>query len=698
MGIRGVDEAVEAFEAAAAEFAAFVRRGLGGRGSGTGSQMDSGTGSGMGSGGGDPLRGQADACLDGLGGSVRVDAMVAAFRVRLAAAYAGKAAALDGPVRSPGEHAAQEMGVVSEVACALTVSERSASALLAQAHELTTALPLTLAALQSGDLSWQHARVMVDETTGLDAAGAAALEARFLGPDVPDRARECPAGELVPSRFRHKARTWRERHHPVSIEKRHARSVLDRRLEYVPDRDGMAWLSAYLPADRAAGIWNGITATARTLQGPAETRTMTQLRADIAAKLLLSAGSTGTTASPTEASTTASPAEASTDTAAGSPSTNNVGAGNSGYTTTAGSTPARDATAGSRAPDRDVSAGCPAGPDLTAGSSPDSHGDAGSVPANGTMAGNDVLAGHVETTGTAAGNDVLAGRVETNGTAAGSESVAGSDVSLGNDLMTGRVPSPAAQVLVTVPVFALMGLTDEPATLDGYGPIPASMARNLVADGAGSFHRVLTDPRNGAPLEIGRQSYRIPAAMRQWLRMRDGKCPFPGCNNQSLDNEADHLLAWADGGTTGISNLGQPCPKHHRLKHTTAWTPTEASIDKPPGWTSPTGRHYQSEHQDWEPPQWPPQMLNQLPNQALSPALSGEIGPGEILRPDELPPSDNPASDVPRLGAVPECPLPEGLFPEGTLPDRARLKDPMPVWGSAVVPAELTRPKLTGPN
>jgi hypothetical protein len=55
--------------------------------------------------------------------------------------------------------------------------------------------------------------------------------------------------------------------------------------------------------------------------------------------------------------------------------------------------------------------------------------------------------------------------------------------------------------------------------------------------------------------------------MRQWLRLRDGRCPFPGCNNPSLDNEADHLLAWADGGGTGISNLAQPCPKHHRLSN-----------------------------------------------------------------------------------------------------------------------------------
>ena len=131
------------------------------------------------------------------------------------------------------------------------------------------------------------------------------------------------------------------------------------------------------------------------------------------------------------------------------------------------------------------------------------------------------------------------------------------------------------------------------------------MARRLVADGASSLRRVLTDPRNGAPLEIGRSTYRVPTALRQWLRLRDGRCPFPGCNNHSLDNDADHLLAWADGGTTGISNLGQPCRRHHRLKHTTPWTPVNATRDEPPGWISPTGRTYPSEHQDWEPPHWP---------------------------------------------------------------------------------------------
>jgi hypothetical protein len=147
--------------------------------------------------------------------------------------------------------------------------------------------------------------------------------------------------------------------------------------------------------------------------------------------------------------------------------------------------------------------------------------------------------------------------------------------------------------------------------LDGYGPIPASMARDLVANGADSFYRVLIDPRDGAPLEIGRTSYRLTKAMRNWLRLRDGKCSFPGCSNQSLDNDADHLLAWAQGGTTGISNLGQACPAHHKLRHAGPWTPTPATKDEPPGWISPSGRHYKSEHQDWEPPHWPNQLKPQ---------------------------------------------------------------------------------------
>ncbi|MCB5294678.1 hypothetical protein BJQ90_04147 [Arthrobacter sp. SO3] len=218
-------------------------------------------------------------------------------------------------------------------------------------------------------------------------------------------------------------------------------------------------------------------------------------------------------------------------------------------------------------------------------------------------------------------------------------------------------------------------MTGEPAVLDGYGPIPPSMARRLVADGAGSFYRVLTDPRDGAPLEIGRTRYRLTKAQRRWLSLRDGKCPFPGCSNASLDNDADHLLAWADGGTTGISNLGQPCPRHHKLKHGSAWTPSGASKDKPPGWTSPTGRYYPSEQQDWEPPHWPDGLLVTGAN--TDTVTFPDMDAGTHLDPDAGTDHGPPADP----GYCPEPPPagPFGLDP-GPDPDQELPADPFPDW------------------
>ncbi|WP_369693206.1 DUF222 domain-containing protein [Arthrobacter sp. DNA4] len=377
------------------------------------------------------------------------------------------------PDASIQDRAYADMSVVEEIAGVLTISSAAAGALVEQSRRICS-LPPVMDALAAGVLSWQHAKIIADETEGLTSEGAASLVAHFFDPDAPNPARGAAPGELVPSRFRAKVRSWRERHHPDSIEKRHAKGVADRRMEYTPDRDGMAWVSLYLPGDTACAIWNRTTATARGLQGPTEERTLTQLRPDIAASLLLGDGQTTQTGKPME---------------------------------------------------------------------------------------------------------------------------------------VGQVPTPRADVLVTVPVLSLLGQTDEPAVLDGFGPIPTSMARKLVADGADSFYRVLVDPRDGAPLEIGRKNYRLTETIKRWIRMRDTKCTFPGCTNRTPDNETDHLTAWEHDGTTNASNLAQLCPKHHRLKHHSQWTPSTATENNPPGWTSPTGRHYKPDHQDADPTHWPPGFL-----------------------------------------------------------------------------------------
>jgi hypothetical protein len=306
-------------------------------------------------------------------------------------------------------------------------------------------------------------------------------------------------------------------------------------MEYTPDRDGMAWLSLYIPAHQASAIWNRTTALARGLQSPDEPRTMTQLRPDIAAHLLLAAGQalTRTAGTSTEQNTTGQ----------GNTSQRNPGEGNPGQGNAVRTHDGDQDTIG-------LASLAPADLD-------------DSITAAAVTATADHQAPATAEYENASGNGYA-------------------------DL--GNVPMPKVDVLITVPVFALLGLTDEPANLDGYGPVPASMARKLVTDGASSFYRVLVDPRDGAPLEIGRTSYRLTKAMKKALQLRDGKCTFPGCNNHSLDNDTDHLTAWHHGGNTGISNLAQLCPKHHRLKHNSPWEPTPATHNEPPGWTSPTGR------------------------------------------------------------------------------------------------------------
>ncbi|SDK89391.1 hypothetical protein SAMN04487916_1041, partial [Arthrobacter sp. ov407] len=91
----------------------------------------------------DPLRKLADDCLDGFAEVARLEARTAALKVRLAADYVQATKALAPPAASPQEHTAQELAVIAEVACVLTVSERTAGALLSESLALTTALPLT---------------------------------------------------------------------------------------------------------------------------------------------------------------------------------------------------------------------------------------------------------------------------------------------------------------------------------------------------------------------------------------------------------------------------------------------------------------------------------------------------------------------------------------------------------------------------
>lgn len=158
----------------------------------------------------------------------------------------------------------------------------------------------------------------------------------------------------------------------------------------------------------------------------------------------------------------------------------------------------------------------------------------------------------------------------------------------------GGTVSTTISLALTIPLLALLDQSvggNGTAVLDGVGPIPMDMAKQL-AGGATSFVRVFTDPITGTVLNMEGKTRRIAKAMRRWLRHRDKVCTFPGCNRPVMDADIDHTEDVQFGGVTANGNLAHLCRKHHTLKHKTNWRYVQAPAAEPslgPTWTSPLG-------------------------------------------------------------------------------------------------------------
>ena len=92
-------------------------------------------------------------------------------------------------------------------------------------------------------------------------------------------------------------------------------------------------------------------------------------------------------------------------------------------------------------------------------------------------------------------------------------------------------------------------------------PVSAETARRIACD-AGKVPMI---HRKGQILSVGRKTRTIPPPIRRALEFRDQGCRFPGCTSQHCD--AHHIVHWADGGETKLSNLVLLCRRHHRLLH-----------------------------------------------------------------------------------------------------------------------------------
>ena len=140
---------------------------------------------------------------------------------------------------------------------------------------------------------------------------------------------------------------------------------------------------------------------------------------------------------------------------------------------------------------------------------------------------------------------------------------------------------------ITMDLPTALGLAENPAQLAGYGPIPASIARTLSADG--KWRRFITDPVTGNLLDYGRETYVPPQPLVDFLTARDRTCRFPGCSQPARVTDIDHAIPWEEGGHTSPENLGLLCRRHHRMKTHNGWQ-LSSNDDGSCTWTSPHGK------------------------------------------------------------------------------------------------------------
>ncbi len=72
----------------------------------------------------------------------------------------------------------------------------------------------------------------------------------------------------------------------------------------------------------------------------------------------------------------------------------------------------------------------------------------------------------------------------------------------------------------------------------------------------------------GAVVDLGRDVRLFTAAQSKRLWLRDQHCTYPGCDMPAHWSDAHHLVHWADGGATDLSNAALLCERHHTVVHT----------------------------------------------------------------------------------------------------------------------------------
>jgi hypothetical protein len=124
-------------------------------------------------------------------------------------------------------------------------------------------------------------------------------------------------------------------------------------------------------------------------------------------------------------------------------------------------------------------------------------------------------------------------------------------------------------VQVTTTLETLQGLIGAPAGEMALAlPISAKAVQRFACDS--SITRVLLGA-DSAVIDAGREKRVVSGAARRALEARDKFCRWPGCERPASWTAAHHVIHWASGGKTDLSNLVLLCRHHHWMVHEGGW-------------------------------------------------------------------------------------------------------------------------------
>ncbi|GGU38483.1 HNH endonuclease [Nocardioides albus] len=171
------------------------------------------------------------------------------------------------------------------------------------------------------------------------------------------------------------------------------------------------------------------------------------------------------------------------------------------------------------------------------------------------------------------------------------------------DRVTGRAGAegvkPRIEVKIVMTADSLTNESDQPAMVEGYGPVPAGWAREALNDAEVFVRRLFTD-HAGQLVAMESRSRKAPDGLAEFIATRDGGiCRTNGCD--APIRNIDHVERHADGGTTSAENLQGLCERCNQAKEALGWQ-ARPGPDGSIITITPTGHTYTSPPPEaWQP-------------------------------------------------------------------------------------------------